>query len=415
MRRTLPTFALVLAFALRPLAFQQKITINDPAEFQAYTAATNTSDPAQQAAAFEVFLQQYPNSTVKVNALKQMMAAYQLAGNTDKVERIGLRILELIPNDVRVLAIVTVLESSRAHTLRDPEEARQLEQQVRSFAEKGLEALKVWQRPEGMNDGQFQKLHDQMQTIFSNAVHPSGEAGGQLALSNHPASPNPPSGSGAGNQARAAGDFRAYIEARSESQSIEKTQQSALKIRNALLFQSTFVALRSQNTYNAFAWPGFYEFRNPGDKVIVVTDFRVLWPPVESQGKQLSLKTRSKPDSVIVFDDQNAIIKTQSGGADPAPQKFPIDIPPHATRYLKIPFTFDLASSDKTLALQDENEAYKWLSEAIGSPRNAQGQCAATGNIPIEVSTSDGQVLKYVPFTALLVPGCKMLMPSLPK
>jgi hypothetical protein len=413
MRRALPIFALVLAFVVRPFALQQTITIRDAAEYEAYTAALKTADPVQKAAAFEAFLRRYPDTTVKVDALEQMLTAYHLARNTDKVEDTGLRILELDPKNVNVLGIVTVLESTKARAIKDPEQASRLAQQARSHAERGQEALRVWQKPEGMSDAQFQKNREELQAIFSQSVQPLDGNRGQLVPSSNPGPQASAAKDGAGSAKRGAGDFRAYIEAMSESQSIEKTRQSVLKIRNAVMFQSSFVALPSHNTYNAFAWPGFYEFRNPGDKAIVIADFRVAWPPALSQGKQLSLTTR-KADSVMVFDDQNAIIKTQSGGADPAPKKLPIDIPPHATRYLKIPLIFDLASVDKTWALHDENEAYQWLSAAIGSPRNAQGQCAPTGNIPIEVSTADGQVLKYEPFTALLVPGCKMLMPSPP-
>jgi hypothetical protein len=51
-------------------------TIQDPIESNAYTPALNTEDPAQRAAALEVFVNRYPNSTVKLNALEQAMAAW---------------------------------------------------------------------------------------------------------------------------------------------------------------------------------------------------------------------------------------------------------------------------------------------------------------------------------------------------
>jgi hypothetical protein len=61
---------------------------------------------------------------------------------------------------------------------------------------------------------------------------------------------------------------KAYIENTSEAQSIEKTKQSVLKIRNCLQFQTTLDAIKSEASYKQFEWPGFYEFRNPSDKAI---------------------------------------------------------------------------------------------------------------------------------------------------
>ena len=52
----------------------QKV-IKDPAEYNAYITALNTTDPAAKAAAMEAFVQQYPNSIVKIDALEQAMAA----------------------------------------------------------------------------------------------------------------------------------------------------------------------------------------------------------------------------------------------------------------------------------------------------------------------------------------------------
>src|SRR3954464_2542766 len=45
-------------------------TIKDAAEYNAYVSATGMSDPGQKAAALEQFVQQYPNSIVKEDALQ---------------------------------------------------------------------------------------------------------------------------------------------------------------------------------------------------------------------------------------------------------------------------------------------------------------------------------------------------------
>jgi hypothetical protein len=121
MRKVLVTFALTLAVFAQGYAQQpndqtpasQKV-IKDQAEYNAYMAALNLptgnpQDAAKKGAAMEAFIAQYPNSVVKTDALDQAMAAYQAAGNQAKVLEIANRILEINPNNVRTLAIVTAM------------------------------------------------------------------------------------------------------------------------------------------------------------------------------------------------------------------------------------------------------------------------------------------------------------------
>src|SRR5438105_1844992 len=136
----------------------QKV-IKDPGEYNAYIIALNTQDPTAKAQAMEAFIVQYPQSIVKVDALEQAMAAYQLAGNQQKVEDTASRVLEINPNNVRALAIVTYIERAQATDL--PKAAK-----ARADAEKGLKALDGWQKPEGMSDEEFARLKKQMAEIF---------------------------------------------------------------------------------------------------------------------------------------------------------------------------------------------------------------------------------------------------------
>ncbi len=63
---------------------QQKV-IKDPSEYNSYMAASQQTAPAAKAAAFEQFLQTYPNTVVKEEALEQLMGAYQAAGDQAKM------------------------------------------------------------------------------------------------------------------------------------------------------------------------------------------------------------------------------------------------------------------------------------------------------------------------------------------
>jgi tetratricopeptide (TPR) repeat protein len=140
-------------------------TIKDTAEYNAYIAALNTSDPAQRAAAMEAFVGQYPASVVKIDALEQTMAAYQQAGDVAKVTSTANRLLELDPGNVRALAIVTFLSRSRA----SQGDAKAVAD-ARADSEKGLKALPGWQKPEGLSDADFEKMRQQMAAIFHGAA-----------------------------------------------------------------------------------------------------------------------------------------------------------------------------------------------------------------------------------------------------
>ncbi len=137
--------------------------IKDPAEYNAYITALNTTDPAAKAQAMEAFVAQYPNSIVKQEALEQAMAAYQQINNPAKVEAIANQILQVDPANVRALAIVTAIKQGQAQTPQQFAELRQL-------GEKGLNAIPTWPKPDGMADADYTKFKTQMQVIFAGAA-----------------------------------------------------------------------------------------------------------------------------------------------------------------------------------------------------------------------------------------------------
>jgi tetratricopeptide (TPR) repeat protein len=135
--------------------------IQDPAEYNAYMSAINTQDPAARAAAFDTFINQYPNSVVKVDAYEQAMAAYQQAGNQAKVESTARTLLGMNANNVRALAILAYLDRAKA-TQGDSAALKE----GCAYGQKGTEALPAWSRPETISDADFGKLRNQMVEIF---------------------------------------------------------------------------------------------------------------------------------------------------------------------------------------------------------------------------------------------------------
>jgi tetratricopeptide (TPR) repeat protein len=137
----------------------QKV-IKDPAEYNAYITALNTTDPAAKGAAMEAFVAQYPQSIVKIDALEQAMGAYQQANNQQKVEQIARQILTMEPNNVRALAIVVYIERGQIKDAASGAKAR-------ADAERGLQELPNWKTPDGVSPADYEKMKNQMMGIFA--------------------------------------------------------------------------------------------------------------------------------------------------------------------------------------------------------------------------------------------------------
>ncbi len=75
----------------------QKKEIKDPAEYNAYVNAIQQTNPQAKAQGLEAFLQTYPNSVMKEDALEQLMVAYQQAGDAQKTIDAANRVLQANP------------------------------------------------------------------------------------------------------------------------------------------------------------------------------------------------------------------------------------------------------------------------------------------------------------------------------
>jgi len=139
--------------------------IKDPAEYNAYVSALNNTDPAAKATAMEAFVQQYPQSVLLTDALEQAMAAYQQAGNGPKVQETAKRILQLIPNHIRALAILTAINRTAA-TTGGPTAADAIKETC-GYSQTGLQQLPSLPKPAGTTEEDFKKLHDQVADVFN--------------------------------------------------------------------------------------------------------------------------------------------------------------------------------------------------------------------------------------------------------
>jgi tetratricopeptide (TPR) repeat protein len=146
----------------------QKPEIKNPAEYNAYINAIQQTNAAQKAQLLEAFLQTYPNSVMKVDALELLMVAYQQAGDAQKSLDAANRILQADPNNVRALAVLSY--NYRAAASHGGPQMQDNLAKAKQYGEQGLQALPKLQKPAGMSDADFTKLHNEMGAIFDGAV-----------------------------------------------------------------------------------------------------------------------------------------------------------------------------------------------------------------------------------------------------
>jgi hypothetical protein len=137
----------------------QGITIKDPAEYNAYTNAISQSSPQAKAQAIEAFLQQYPNSVVKVDLLRQLMGIDQSISPAATLNA-AKQLNAADPTDLRALFVIVYLEHQQANGI-----VAKLDEAA-ADAEKGLSA------PKGqcMSQADYEKVKDAVTPSFYSAI-----------------------------------------------------------------------------------------------------------------------------------------------------------------------------------------------------------------------------------------------------
>lgn len=176
-----PLVMLVLALATAGMAAQeasqpaaaqgqaqeQQKTIKDPAEYNSYVGAIQAQDPQMKISGLENFLQQYPNSVVREDALEALMAAYQQSGNAAKTLETARRLLQANPSNLSALAVITFIAKQAAEAGQNSQ-ANALE--ARQNADRGMQALQSATKPAGISDADWEKRVASLKAIFHSAI-----------------------------------------------------------------------------------------------------------------------------------------------------------------------------------------------------------------------------------------------------
>jgi hypothetical protein len=154
----------VTAPTLRAQAAQgsDQITIQNPAEFNAYQQASTQADPKARASALEDFLTAYPQSVVKKAVLDQLIDSYQQAGDPDKALGAASRLLQIDPNNMKAIYLSVFIKRSQCLKTSDPQTC----DDAAVLAQKGLAATKG----ADVSDDDFKKLTTATYPIYHSAI-----------------------------------------------------------------------------------------------------------------------------------------------------------------------------------------------------------------------------------------------------
>ena len=136
--------------------------IKDPAEYNAYVAAVQATDPNAKISGLEAFLSQYPNSVMKNQALEILMQTYQQSNNMKKTMDTGTKLVTADPCNVRALTLLAYFDRVAAQG-GDPNTA-QLLTDGKKYGQQGLDCLPK------QTDPDIVKMKDQMTAIFHAAI-----------------------------------------------------------------------------------------------------------------------------------------------------------------------------------------------------------------------------------------------------
>jgi tetratricopeptide (TPR) repeat protein len=144
-----------------PQAAGPKFT--DAAEYQLYKNAHDETNPKAQAAAYEDFLKQFPDSSAKVYALRALVLAYRKQGDMAKADDAANRLEKAAANDLNALMEVASLKQQQ---VSQPKADKKSIDDAVQFAEHGLQTVKSVTKPAGMSDADFQKQKDKATTAM---------------------------------------------------------------------------------------------------------------------------------------------------------------------------------------------------------------------------------------------------------
>jgi tetratricopeptide (TPR) repeat protein len=122
-----------------------------------------TADVAGKDKMGEEFLQKYPQSRYRPDVYSWLVKGYLSLGQVDKMEAVGDKELELMPNDAQTLAIVgSTLPRAMSASTPDPEKRLA---KAETYSKKALEIMPTYPKPENVSDEAFVAAKNQTMAL----------------------------------------------------------------------------------------------------------------------------------------------------------------------------------------------------------------------------------------------------------
>lgn len=135
----------------RQAATQQVKEIKAYMEYAFFQLLPRVTDPAKRIQDLDAFLKAYPDTPNMSQANVQYFAAYQMAGDAEKMFEYGNKAVESDPTNVSTLNLV----ADAFATAKEPHT-----KEAGEYAQKALDLATDMQKPENMSDDQFKTFRD---------------------------------------------------------------------------------------------------------------------------------------------------------------------------------------------------------------------------------------------------------------
>jgi hypothetical protein len=147
-----------------------QITIQDPAEYNAYQSATSQTQPAPRAAALEDFLTRYPQSTAKKAVLSELIQTYGKLNDQAKMLSAADRLLQADPSSMDAVFWSVYVKKAQCQKSIDQATGESKDTKTcddaAALAQKGLTLAKG----AGVSDEDWKKMTDTAYPIFHSAI-----------------------------------------------------------------------------------------------------------------------------------------------------------------------------------------------------------------------------------------------------
>ena len=143
---------------------QQESPWKDRAEYDAFNAMAQATDPNQQVELADKYLADYPETNFADKVQEFKLQAYQKLNDSEQIQATATKLLEIKPDHFHALYLLSYL-LPRTINAQDSAMGEKLDKAA-DYSRRGLQEVGSLPKPEGLSDQDFQKQKDQATAVF---------------------------------------------------------------------------------------------------------------------------------------------------------------------------------------------------------------------------------------------------------